>query len=357
MKILFPKKSRELAFKKISNSQAPRDFFYGSISSSNFNIEKMIVDTRPSIKDFCIPFYSKLFNRILRNNFSQQKAKYLFRLIPNNSKVISFTDWDSLNIALYKNFREDLKLICGFHGLFNFYQRTPESILFNKKELFLKAINKMHHIFFFGEEDREKCIKFFKISRNKTSLYRFGVDIDFWKNEPINQTIDVLSVGSDLNRNYNIFEKFDVDFNLSIITKLNVKKLKNKANILAGSKNNPYLTDNQIKNFYNKSKIIVIPLRETLQPSGYSVTLQAMACEKPVIMTNIKGLWDKEIFKNMKNIIFVSPNDPISLEKAIKLLLKDSNLRDLIGKEAKKTAHDFFSLKRMNEDFKKLTLL
>ena len=61
-----------------------------------------------------------------------------------------------------------------------------------------------------------------------------------------------------------------------------------------------------------------------------------MACGKPVIMTKIKGLWDQNNFKNMHNIIFVPPNNPKELEKSIKILLGDPNLRAQIGKEARK---------------------
>ena len=56
----------------------------------------------------------------------------------------------------------------------------------------------------------------------------------------------------------------------------------------------------------------------------------------------------------MHNIIFVPPNNPKELEKSIKILLGDSNLRAQIGKEARKTVENFFSLKRMNQDFQNL---
>ena len=357
MKILFPKKSRESILKKIKNFEAPKDFFYGSISMNNFNIDEHVIDTRLNDKIFSISFTKKIFNRIFYSSFSAQKAKYIFNLAPLESKLICFTDWDSMNIAIHHDFRKDLKLICGFHGLYNFFQRIPENIFFNKKNFFTKGLSNLRHIFFFGPEDRKKCIEFFRIPENKTSIYRFGIDIDFWNIIPFDQSIDVLSIGSDLNRNYNIFEKIPINFKLSIITKLNVKKLQGKADIISGSKNNPHLTDSEIKEYYNKSKIIVIPIKETLQPSGYSVALQAMACGKPVIMTKIKGLWDQDLFQNMKNIIFIPPNNSIELKKNINLLLQSPELRNQIGQEARKTAENFFSLKRMNEDFNKLTII
>ena len=134
MKILFPKKSRESIFEKILNNGAPKDFFYGCLSSEDFDINKTVIDTRPSKKILHINFYDKIYNKIFKSNFSFKKAKYIFKYIPPNSKVISFVDWESLNTGLFHKYRKDLKLICGFHGLINFFERTPENIYFDKKK-------------------------------------------------------------------------------------------------------------------------------------------------------------------------------------------------------------------------------
>jgi len=354
MKILFPKKSRESIFEKILNNGAPKDFFYGCLSSEDFDINKTVIDTRPSKKILHINFYDKIYNKIFKSNFSFKKAKYIFKYIPPNSKVISFVDWESLNTGLFHKYRKDLKLICGFHGLINFFERTPENIYFDKKKIFTQALGNMHHIFFFGPEDRKASIDKFGIPEKKTSVYRFGVDTGFWKKQIQSEKIDVLSVGSDLNRNYSIFKKIEINFNLNLITRLKIKGLEGEAKIISGSRNDPILSNLDLKNYYNTSKIVVIPLKETLQPSGYSVALQAMACGKPVIMTKIKGLWDTSVLKNMKNIIFVKPNDPDELNEKIQLLLRNEKLRKNISLEARKTAENYYSLDRMNDDFKNL---
>ena len=39
-----------------------------------------------------------------------------------------------------------------------------------------------------------------------------------------------------------------------------------------------------LRKLYQDASIIVIPIRDVFQPSGYSVTLQAMSCGKPVIL-------------------------------------------------------------------------
>lgn len=354
MRFLLPKKSRELTYVNINKNKSPKEFFYGCLTYPGFKIDEHIIDTRPSAKEFSTGYIKRGVNKLFNLNFSKSKAYYIFKQIPKDSKIICFTDWDSMNMALNKNIRKDVKIICGFHGLYNFYKRTKDSFFLNKKKFFINGLKNIDHIFFFGLEDQKKSIEFFEIKKEKTSHFNFGVDTSFWKKKKTNQSIDVLSIGSDLNRNYKIFKYININYNLTLITKLNVSYLKNKANIVYGSKNTYNLSDLDIRRYYNEAKIVVIPLKETLQPSGNSVTLQAMACGKPVILTKIKGLWDKDLLKDFRNIVLVSPNNPNELEEKINLLLKNKKLRDEIGSNAEATARKYLSLDRMNRDFKNL---
>ncbi len=77
--------------------------------------------------------------------------------------------------------------------------------------------------------------------------------------------------------------------------------------------------------------IFVLPsLREGL---GLAI-LEAMACGKPVIATNVGGI--PEIVKNGVSGILVSPGDPEALQTAIKELLDDKEMQKKMGYEGKK---------------------
>ena len=39
----------------------------------------------------------------------------------------------------------------------------------------------------------------------------------------------------------------------------------------------------------------IIPLKNSIQPSGQSVALQSMACGTPVVITETFGFWDKKL--------------------------------------------------------------
>jgi glycosyltransferase involved in cell wall biosynthesis len=88
--------------------------------------------------------------------------------------------------------------------------------------------------------------------------------------------------------------------------------------------------------------IFVLPsLREGL---GLAI-LEAMACGKPVIATNVGGI--SEIVKNRVNGILVSPRDPEVLHTAMKELLDDKEMLEKMGHEGKKICSESFNSKTM----------
>ena len=55
---------------------------------------------------------------------------------------------------------------------------------------------------------------------------------------------------------------------------------------------------------YHDADLTIIPLIDTLQPSGQSVALQSIVCGTPVLITKTSGFWDPTKFKNKINIMF-----------------------------------------------------
>ena len=67
------------------------------------------------------------------------------------------------------------------------------------------------------------------------------------------------------------------------------------------------MSDQQVRDVYNKACAIVVPLKDVWQPSGYSVTLQAMSCGRPVILTKTRGLWSPNMLVDGENCLLVPP--------------------------------------------------
>lgn len=79
---------------------------------------------------------------------------------------------------------------------------------------------------------------------------------------------------------------------------------------------------------------------------GFGLSIvEAMVCQKPVIVTNIWAL--NTLIQSQVNGILVEPRDVQDLTRAILLFLKDKGFREKIAKEGQRTARERFSIDRM----------
>ena len=94
-------------------------------------------------------------------------------------------------------------------------------------------------------------------------------------------------------------------------------------------------SDEEILARYRRAAAVVVPLRDVPQPSGQSVTLQAMACGRPVVLTRTRGLWDRSLLDG-SNVLLVPPSDPGALAESIGELLDDPSRADALGAAARR---------------------
>lgn len=93
---------------------------------------------------------------------------------------------------------------------------------------------------------------------------------------------------------------------------------------------------------------ILCSLRE-----GFSnVILESMASGKPVIASNVGG--SPEAILDGKTGFLIEPQDPDELAAKTIVLLKDKNLRERMGRAARKRAEDLFSTTKMLERYENL---
>ena len=183
----------------------------------------------------------------------------------------------------------------------------------------------------------------------KVTYVPFGVDTNFWKPIKIKKEPFVMAIGNDLNRDwYTLIKSWSIDLpNLKIFTNLPVKSNFSNIEVISSSWNTNLLSDNSIKKLYCSALFVIIPLRNTFQPSGQSSCLQAMSCQKAVILTKTDGLWDEEIMKHDQNVIFVPPFNSKVINSTVKELLKDKKKLNKIGQNARKSVEKYFNTKIM----------
>jgi len=91
-------------------------------------------------------------------------------------------------------------------------------------------------------------------------------------------------------------------------------------------------------------KVLDVVVHASEKPDPYpNVVLEAMACGKAVIATNIGG--PPEMIEHQKTGILIPPSDPVILAEKIKSLLMDRDLRERLGAKAKEVAFSRYDIK------------
>ena len=100
------------------------------------------------------------------------------------------------------------------------------------------------------------------------------------------------------------------------------------------------LTDKKL--LYENCLAVVVP---SLYEGLPMVVLEAMAYSKPVLASNVGGT--PMLVKHGKNGFLVKPGDPKSLEKSIRILFEDANLRKKMGSFGRRLVEKEFTVDRM----------
>ena len=167
-------------------------------------------------------FFEKILNRITKIGFYKTRVLINKNNYKNSNVIISFNDAYSLNIGLYYKKEKNQKIIGIFHGLSDFETKTPiifRKFLYNK---IMKSISNMDFCFFLSTNDLKNVRKKYNLKKYNSDKFIFGIDINFWKKKSIVEDIDILCVGSDLNRNYEILRFIPRDIEIKLITSLKI---------------------------------------------------------------------------------------------------------------------------------------
>jgi glycosyltransferase involved in cell wall biosynthesis len=215
-------------------------------------------------------------------------------------------------------------------------------------------VNYIDNLFFLGENEFEKAKTVHKNSK-KLNYFPFCIDTIFWKstNYNLKKNNQIIFVGNDGNRNIelllSIAKKLN-DYNFIFVSQIEELQTINLDNVqlISGSWGDENITDLDLKELYLKSKICILPLKNSTQPSGQSVGLQCMSLGIPVFITKTDGFWDNMMFKNNREIVFIDNNLDdwiLNIEK----YYADEVFLETISLNAKKVVHEKFNLNIFNE--------
>ncbi len=140
------------------------------------------------------------------------------------------------------------------------------------------------------------------------------------------------------------------DFELKIVGNGELKNFyQNQAKILGVSDITAFIDgvdDSKLVDFYNYCNVVVLPSTTKGEAFGL-VLLEAMACGKPVIASNLPGV--RSVFKNGLHGFLTKPNDIEDLTEKISLILKNKTKAEKMGKDARKFVEEKYSWEKVGE--------
>ena len=193
----------------------------------------------------------------------------------------------------------------------------------------------------FGDAELLPMRRMFSIPKASIEVNQFGVDAEFWT--PSTEQVAgeyVLAVGSDGRRDYETLcaAAFGFALPVKIVTRIPLPEvLPSNVTVVKGSWHQPAVNDVELRELYRNAASVIVSLKETLQPSGQSVTLQAMSCGRPVILTKTMGLWKQDMLEHGRNVLLASAGMPAELTDHLRLLTSDPGLAKAIGIAARNT--------------------
>ena len=168
----------------------------------------------------------------------------------------------------------------------------------------------------------------------------FGVDAEYWTPADVTPSGDVLAIGNDGHRDWEtlLAAAPDIPARLRILTRHErPAELPENVTWEPADWHRRLLSDGEVRELYRRSAAVVVPVRDVPQPSGQSVTLQAMACARPVVLSRTRGLWAPETLHAGENVLFAHPGDPGELAAAVRRLIEDPDRGAAIGRAARAT--------------------
>jgi glycosyltransferase involved in cell wall biosynthesis len=200
-----------------------------------------------------------------------------------------------------------------------------------------------------GRGEHDVLRRLFPEAAGRIHFVPFGVDTTFWRPSPGPRERTFLFVGNDPNRHFDLVASIvrsrpDLHFRLvssdGRLLRLDVPN----AERVAGDWRRATLSDHEMRGLYQSCAAVFLPLRESLQPSGQSVALQALACGTPVLITRTAGFWEPDRWRDGEHVCFVEGAGVEEWSKALDALAGDEGLRSRMAEQGGALVRERYSI-------------
>jgi len=341
---------------KVGNSEYAQEFFYGysylkdrysNVSIIEFNNNESILKKFEYVisKLFSLPLY--IFSIISKKNLQSIRET-------NNLILVSESaGFAALIPLIFLKRKYNIKTYMFVMGLYS-KKINYKALTFFHNSFVSLLIKYLDKLYFLGNEEYKIAINSLE-KHDKIVFKPFNIDCEFWKTSKlkIEENNQILFIGNDGNRDFDLLlniAKIMPDKNFIIVSSNNQvleTKLSN-VNVISGSWKEGFLSDLDLKKIYEKSRLVILPLKDSAQPSGQSVALQSMSMGIPVLISKTKGFWDIENFVENENIFFELSRNPNLWSEKINNLYDNTTLLKKVAQEASLLVRKQYNIKEFH---------
>jgi glycosyltransferase involved in cell wall biosynthesis len=313
----------------------PSEFFYGAIELESQGLEIRFFETDPSTPVYwpCAAFNFLGQNGPVKlDGLFMQSTRNLLNQLNDCDVVVGTTGGHAFALAVWQSLGCLRTPIVGIHaGLLvhkiNIWRRYSTAFLLRRMQSML-----------FGESELEPMYKTFPGIHGHVHVNQFGVDTSFWTPGPASKSGYVLAVGNSGRRDYPtlIEAAKHLPYRVLLLTAQTIPSpLPPNVEHIRGTYAEG-VSDAQLRDLYRGASCVVVPLKPTNQPSGQSVTLQAMACGRPVVLTDTKGIWSHDTVRDGETLLLTPSGDVSKLAQKIILIIGNKEFSENLGMSARK---------------------
>lgn len=113
-----------------------------------------------------------------------------------------------------------------------------------------------------------------------------------------------------------------------------------------------FIPDEQLSEYYGQSSVFILPSTTSKQEGFGIVALEALACETPVITTNIVGVAD-DLLKTGSGMV-IPPKDPDKIAEALIRLLGDRESRKVMGRRGRRLVEEKYTWRAVAVNMEKV---
>ncbi len=332
---------------EVSSGEAPDDFLYGMNHFPNFGFDVEFVEAAPGdgeVLRACLRPLERLVGAVLGRSFTLSNAIIHREKISSADICLTTTDGNLLPLLALKRLGILKKPIMGItQGLFEFEDGHRSTLGRGlARHILGSLLGSASRLVVLGQGDLQALKRCFgRYLLPPVVDVQFGVDTNFWSpaDVPSSDTPLVLSVGSDRFRDYDTLFQALPNHRVRIVTKLKIP-------IGVAGRNveiNGNVDYSGLRDLYRQAACVVVPIKDQGRDSGHSVTLQAMACGRPVVLSETAGLWDREHFVDGKTVYLVPPGDPGALARKVEHVLAHPDESRHVGIAARKLVEARYS--------------